>query len=148
MTAGRGPHEDRRVGHPVVAESTTSCGSPDNKPLNSRITTGDNVASAKQFAQLPLSQTRQSPTMAASREIEGQNSSDGVVRTLLEARALIDSTVSAHRHGTGHAPLAKAGPEAGGDGDSVVRLIGSATRRVTAVLSGNLEQSDAVAAGI
>jgi len=106
------------------------------------------VASAKLFAHLPLEQTRHNTSVAAAREIEGQSSPDGVVRTLLEARALIDSTVSAHRHGAGHAPLAKTGADAGGDAESVVQLIGSATRRVTAVLSGNLEQSEAVAAGI
>ncbi|MBY8879785.1 helix-turn-helix transcriptional regulator [Actinacidiphila acidipaludis] len=70
------------------------------------------------------------------------------MRTLLEARALIDSTMSAHRHGAGHAPLATTGTEAGTEGESVARLIGGAARRVTAVLSGDPGQSEAVATGI
>lgn len=62
------------------------------------------MASTKNRYALPLEHTAHSHPFAPPREIEGQNSADGVVRTLLQARALIDATVAAHRRAAGRVP--------------------------------------------
>lgn len=70
--------------------------------------------------------------------------SDDVERTLLQARDLINSTLSTHRSASPADSAARLTSENGDADDAIVQLIGGARHRVSVALSGNEEQAEAV----
>lgn len=87
-------------------------------------------------------------TALLSRANPNEAVSDSFERRLLEARSLIDSTVTAYRSMSAQRGRAEAGSDHETSESAVLTLVGGARQRVSATLSGDVDQATEIATAL
>ncbi len=87
-------------------------------------------------------------TALLSRSNPNEAVSDSFERRLLEARSLIDTTVTAYRSMSAQRVLDEAGSDRETSESAVLTLVGGARQRVSATLSGDVDQATEIATAL